>query len=244
MQTAPVLSTGEASGECQWQHRQDRYAVHGTRPWRRVGRVKTTGSGNPALNVKLGFTEKARKRPKALCTVVNTGNPDLAEEEGEGLTQLTARRWKAAEHAGSAPEQLRARTAEEGVRESECECVWTVAFFCIQSQLVFSVLQEEENDKKVSNKQQNYFWKQLRPSISSVFTVQYGNDATAKICLRQLSLRTRTQVAVCCQNQWNQLTKHKLRMAPGNSVRMRHKRLKNTSGAEKLTQACKGTDKN
>ena len=90
MQTAPALSTGEASSERQWQQRQDRCAVHGTRPWRRAGRVKTNGSGNPSLMVKLGFHEKARRRP---CTVVVAGNPDLAEEEeGEGLTQLTARR--------------------------------------------------------------------------------------------------------------------------------------------------------
>ena len=66
--------------------------------------VKTVGSGNPAdigtkdlaekdmkrIMVKLGFQERTGRHPKALCISGGAGSP-APTEEGEGLSQLTAR---------------------------------------------------------------------------------------------------------------------------------------------------------
>ena len=66
--------------------------------------VKTAGSGNPAdigtkdlaekdmkrIMVKLGFQERTGRHPKALCISGGAGSP-APTEEGEGLSQLTAR---------------------------------------------------------------------------------------------------------------------------------------------------------
>ena len=66
--------------------------------------VKTAGNGNPAdigtkdlaekdmkrIMVKLGFQERTRRHPKALCISGGAGSPAPTEEE-EGLSQLTAR---------------------------------------------------------------------------------------------------------------------------------------------------------
>ena len=66
--------------------------------------VKTAGSGNPAdvgtkdlaekdmkrIMVKIGFQERTGRHPKSLCISGGAGSP-APTEEGEGLSQLTAR---------------------------------------------------------------------------------------------------------------------------------------------------------